>query len=72
MKTEPGFEWLLPRGAQWKWSRVMLGGIYPGQGAPDSTAAGRHQSARVGGFVGIHCGSAHRYTALVPVKPDVQ
>lgn len=50
----------------------MLGGIYPGQGAPDSTAAGRHQSARVGGFVGIHCGSAHHYAALVPVAPGAQ
>lgn len=36
----------------------MFRGIYYEQGTPDSTAAGRHQGARVGGCVGIHTGSA--------------
>lgn len=46
------------RGVQWKLSCVMFRGIYYEQGTPDSTAAGRHQAARVGGCVEIHTGLA--------------
>lgn len=70
MKKEPGFEWLLPEGVRWKWHHVVFAGIYPAQGPPDSTAAGRHQSARVGGFVGIRCGSTGHCAALVTTEPD--
>lgn len=71
-KKEPGFEWLLPEERGGSGPTLCLLGFTQAQGPPDSTAAGRHQRARVGGFVGIRCGSTGYCAALVTSEPDAR